>query len=523
MIDLKKTCRYLGVLAIMSQSFLSASPSLLHASGDAPPALELSLQQAVIKALKANTDIQVKRENIRANQYELRWEQAQFDPAFLFDFRVSKVKRLSTLSFETDTVIQENQRLSLGLSQRLRWGGDYNLSLGQRRSSNSISRINPTYNGDLIFSFTQPLLKGYGREITETPLRVARTEIGISREDFESQVSSVILEVSKAYWDLVFKIKNRAVQQQTLASARQLLASSRAKVALGILAPIEILVAESGVASRQEAVVIAEKAIRDQEDQLRLLLNLPEQARFSAPPIRPTDRPIEEKEMLEPSDLMAAALVHRPEILAHRHRLQNRARAFKRALDQLSPSLDLVGNIGLSGLDEDFSGELDRLSSRDFNQWELGLVLSFPLGRRAAKAALQKEKVRLNLARLARKKTVQQITLETKEGIRRVQTNFKRMTATRRARHLAEEKKAAGRERFQLGLISSHDLLEFQDDLADAQGRALKAVIDYNKSLSNLAHVTGRLLEEYQIELSPSSDPESGRNSESGLTAAAQK
>ena len=51
-----------------------------------------------------------------------------------------------------------------------------------------------------------------------------------------------------------------------------------------------------------------------------------------------------------------------------------------------------------------------------------------------------------------------------------------------------------------LGLISSHNLLEFQDDLANAQGNEFKAVIDYNKSLANLSHVAGTLHQQYQIE-----------------------
>ena len=108
-----------------------------------------------------------------------------------------------------------------------------------------------------------------------------------------------------------------------------------------------------------------------------------------------------------------------------------------------------------------------------------------------------------NRAALAREKVRQQIALETKEGLRRVRTDFQRIATTRRARALAEKKLSAGNERFNLGLISSHDLLEFQNELADARGKELKAVTDYNKSLANLEKVTGLLSDRYPISAAP--------------------
>ncbi len=67
-----------------------------------------------------------------------------------------------------------------------------------------------------------------------------------------------------------------------------------------------------------------------------------------------------------------------------------------------------------------------------------------------------------------------------------MKTDFERIRATQRALELAKKQLLAGEERFQLGLISSHDIITFQNDVAIASVNALRALIDYNKSRANL-------------------------------------
>ncbi|VAX28919.1 hypothetical protein MNBD_NITROSPIRAE01-1633 [hydrothermal vent metagenome] len=483
-------------LSLTGQGAIQAQPT---------PAQAFSLAQAVKTALINNIDIQVEREKVRLQTTTFNWEAAQFDPTLSLELHSNRTIRSSRSLIETgpsgtNRIIQESQRFNTGIQQRFRTGGSADLNFRQFRSSASFQSVNPTFNGDLVFSFTQPLLKDFGSEMTEGPLRLANTNIAISQAVFESEISRLIRNVSNAYWDLVFQIENLQVQQQTLESTKQLLISGQTKVDLGLLPPIEILVAKAAVASREEAVFIAKKGVEDTEDELRILLNLPEQNMTSPPPIQPTDRPQEKARNTEASLLLRTALTERPEIAENHLLLQNQRLSTKIAKNRLSPSLDFIGSLGLSGLGKDFPDETEQLTSGSFNQWEAGLILSFPIGNHAARADLQREHIKLKQAMFDQKKRIQEITRETKEGLRRVKTDLQRIKATKRAQLLAKEKLSAGNERFKLGLLSSHDLLEFQDDLADAKGNALKATIDYNKSLANLSHVTGTLGEKYQIE-----------------------
>lgn len=469
------------------------------------PPRPLSLAEAIAIALKNNIDLKVERENIRLEESAILFERGQFDPTLHLDARANKTVRGSTSLIETrfleaNRLAQENQQLSLGMKQRFGWGGDYDLTFSQTRSSATLQQINPTFRGEPALTFTQPLLRGFGREVTQGPLRIAQTRLQISQSVFRSQLMAMILEISDVYWDLVFQRENLKVQQQSLLAAEQLLELNRNKVQLGLLAPIEILVAEAGVAARVEAVVVAEKGIEDTEDRLRRLLNLPEQAMSAPPPLHPTETPTDTRKEFDETTLLATALMERPEIEQHQMEMNNRALSIRIAENQLYPSLDLVGSVGLNGIGGSYSTELDQIESRDFYRWEAGVVLSFPLGNRSARADVQREKSEWNREALSKERTIQQITLETKEGIRRVGTDYRRIESNRRARILAERQLSAGNERAALGLISSQNLLEFQTALTDARGSEIRAITDYNKSLVNLDRVTGLLLKRFNIE-----------------------
>ena len=97
------------------------------------------------------------------------------------------------------------------------------------------------------------------------------------------------------------------------------------------------------------------------------------------------------------------------------------------------------------------------------------------------------------------------IVVEVREAVRLINTDKKRVQAARVARNLAEEKLSAEEKKFEVGLSTSFNVLEFQTDLAEEQSKELKAVIDFNKSKINLRKVQATTLEKYDIRMT--SDP----------------
>ena len=86
-----------------------------------------------------------------------------------------------------------------------------------------------------------------------------------------------------------------------------------------------------------------------------------------------------------------------------------------------------------------------------------------------------------------------------KKALRDINTGLKRIKVAQLATKLGRRKAQGETERFKEGLSTSHEVLMFQRDLAEAQGREIQAIIDFNKSLVNAQRVLGTILEDADI------------------------
>ena len=78
-------------------------------------------------------------------------------------------------------------------------------------------------------------------------------------------------------------------------------------------------------------------------------------------------------------------------------------------------------------------------------------------------------------------------------------TNIKRIQTTRLARELAEDNLRDQQKRLDVGMATTKDILDFQDQLTTARGNEVQAATDYNVSLAELARAQGTILDEYSV------------------------
>jgi outer membrane protein TolC len=135
------------------------------------------------------------------------------------------------------------------------------------------------------------------------------------------------------------------------------------------------------------------------------------------------------------------------------------------------------------------------------NNWSLGLTLSIPVNSIVSRASYAQAKLNLQQAVLNLQNQQQQIFLEIKNAVRSVEANFKRITAYRVARELAEQKLAAELERLNVGQSTNFTVLSYQRDLANARISELNAIIAYNTSLAALDRSLGVSLRNKNVNL----------------------
>lgn len=476
----------------------------------------VSLADAAVRALQHNLDISISRHTKESRLSDIIVEQSKFDPNVSINTQYARtVNPLNRPVFggtvgslnQITTFDQRNYSVTFDASTNLITGGnvDVNYSPARTNVNANVARgflFNPAWTGGLAFTLTQPLLRNAGIEVNKTFIKVAQNNAFVEQHIFRDRVMTIIATVEQTYWELVFANENLKVAQAALKAAEELLAANRAKAKAGVMSIVDVLQAEAAVASRVEQVLVAEKSIRDQEDQLRRLLNPGEDELRQDVRLTPADAPVTVLEPLSLQEAIDTAIDLRPEIVQAKKNVESGELNKQFARNQLLPTLSFQGTIGLAGLGSDLGDSFSRNFSGDFYNYGAGMVLSYPLGNRAAINTYNKRQLEAKNAEIAMASVRQQIIVGIREAVRRVQTDFKRIETTRSARIMAEKQLLAEQERLKVGLSTTRFVLDFQRDLATAQGNELRAIIDYNKSLSNLARHKATTLDRYHLELS---------------------
>jgi outer membrane protein TolC len=486
------------------------------------PVLELTMGLAIEMALENNLDVVIARLGYQAQGEFVGQAKGAYNPLFVANFNnlSSRTEGTSQLS-GAQTLSNVSAAYNVSWQQELPTGGSYFIAFDNRRfnTNNTFTSVNPRYDSAASASITQPLLAN--RQLNSLKQRVVVAQNGerVARHDFESQVMDLVSDVELSYWDWVYSIRDLDVRHRYLGLATDLLRNNRIQVQVGTMAPIDVLEAQAEVAARESEVIVAEEAVERNADRVRLLINDPETQNFWDVEIQPIDAPQLDEVEIDLDEAVRTALARRPSLSGFRVELDTRNFNVRYTRNQMQPRVDVVGSYTVNGLGGDrilregFGGEitseipggyndaLSQLFDNEFRDWSLGLNFSYPLGNSAADAAHAQAQLDFRRQRAIVENQELLIAQQVRITARLVQSNRKRIEATRVARELSQERLEAEEKKFEVGMSTSFLIVQAQRDLATAAGNELQAVIDYNKSIVAFRRVTGTILDEQQIDV----------------------
>jgi outer membrane protein TolC len=458
-------------------------------------AVVLSLEEVLAAALENNLDITVRSYEPLKSAALLLGSESVFDPSVtgmgstrtLQDPRPSSFLR--SLDTETYTLAFEDP-LTFGASYRLDFIASDSRSV-TLFSPAGLDEINTTWR----LTYTQPLLRNLGRNANRWRILVSRNNVSASESTYRQQVLDTLAAAEKAYWNLNFALMDLKTKRGSLQLAKDFLEQNRIKVRVGTLAPIEITQAEAGVADREEAVILAENAVNTAEDAVRRIINVPKDSPVWSRPIRPSAVPPLNEVTPDMAAAVEEAAIHRPDLEQARLLVRNREYEMVYRRNQRRWALDLQGIYGNDGFDpESYGDAFEDLRERNQEDWTISLTLGVPIGNRLAKAFYRETEAFLMQARLDLDRLDQLARVEVRNTVRLVETNLKRVKAAQVNVRLQREKLAAEQKKFENGMSTSFQVLQFQTDLSSAESRENAAIVDYNNSLVELERVKGTLL-----------------------------
>lgn len=398
----------------------------------------------------------------------------------------------------------------------------------QRSTTNSkFATLSPQVSSSFRLTLRQHILAGFGLLPSTRFIRIAKHNKEISSSAFRQQVITTVSQIQNIYWDLVNAYEDMKARERSLALANKTLSDNRKQVEIGTLAPIEIVRAESEVATRNQELIVAQTNLQLQQLLMKnaVTRNLGDAALAGAPVI-PTDAmEVPENEPVVPiEDLMKDAMANRAELEQSRIDLVNRDSNKKSARNALLPVVDFITWYGGSGLAGEqnpisplppgtiprggFFNSFARLLDNSAPDYAVGLNVTIPIRNRSALADQTRAELEYRQAQLRFQQLQNQVGIEVRNAQFALQQNRARVDAAQKGRELAQQSLDAEQKKYALGASTNFLVLQAQRDLATAESSLVAAMSAYEKSRVELDRVTGLTLKHYNISLD---DAESGR------------
>lgn len=475
----------------------------------------LTLRECHVAALETNPTIRAAEFEPLLAAAEYLAAQGLFDPSVTLNYTVTDrtdplttrtilaVQGLVTAIDSTTTIIGG------GFGGLLASGAQYTTTFTRTRTDSTINAgfgIGGEYDMELTGTLLQPLLRNFGIGITTTSLQVAGLERTAANARLRSTLIDTLFEVESAYWKLVLAREQLRVQENGRLLAEQLLTETRTRLKVGVVAPLAVLEAETALARREEGVLLAEQAVGDARDALQQLVAETWSVAPWRDPIRPADAPELELVPLDEDWIVADAMRARPEIVQLQVAVEQARLSTAFQKNQRLPEVNLRAEGGWRSVDTNPYDALDSLFSANNPHWLLGVEVSIPWGNREARGGHRRARSVERGAELELRRVRQQIVQDARAAIREVAAQLQQVQATRAAEQLQEEQLRAEEAKLAVGVATPFDVRQKQDDLIDAQGQALEALIAYRISVANLARAQGRYLERIGVQVGVGAD-----------------
>ena len=477
-----------------------------------PPARLLSLQDCVAEALGHNFDVQVARYNPLIDQYNLNGAYGGYDPLFSASGSHSYSVTPGSLTanqLQFPSSIGNDNNFDSSLAGVLPWGLQYTLSGNLNDNYGVIPGVvNEPYantTGQIGIQMTQPLLKNFWIDNTRLQISVAKNNLRFSEQGLRAQLITSIVAIETAYYELIYAHENLQVQQEALTLAQTQLDQDRQRMQIGTLAQLSVEQDESQVAQSKANVITAEFTLAQDENTLKNLIT-DDYKRWHDVSVTPTESLEATKQAYDLQDSWNKGMTLRPDLLQAQITLKQQGIQLKFDRNQLFPELNLTGSYGYNGAGGNDAGAVysdvfAQFRNQDSPFYSYGAEMSIPLANVQARNTLKSDKVTERQDLLKLKQIEQNILVEIDNAVKEAQSDYESVDATRQARIYAEAALDAEQKTYAVGKATTFEVLTYQNNLTTARGQEIRALANYEETLSNLAQQEGSTLQRRNIDI----------------------
>ena len=504
----------------------------------------ISLKETLYLALKNNPAVAAASLDPVISLQGVRGSWAVFDPDLTGQIGEQKIVTPTTSSLQTggaESFVQKEYIWNFAINKTL---ATTNGTLGVNFTNNYFSTnsafasVNPAYTPAIELSLNQPLLRNFGNQFATINVRIAESNQKAAQYSYEQQLNDFVLKVGSDYWNVVRAEENLEVANKALAVAQDLVRQNTISVNVGVLAPLSLKEAQSEEATDLSNVYQAEGQLDTARAVLRQDVMFNPEHTFLPVMLEPIERPNPQQMPENDEQSLELAMMYRPELAAMRESIRSFLLQVKYAENQTLPQFNVGAQFGVTstagaiicnpsfgtpppgvinnctvptstlpppnGIQLPFKGRypesLDRLWR--FSWYNYAIVFNFerPLNNDAAKAALAQARMEYEQERMRYRDLISQVVVDVQSSLDGLKANFKSAQAARTATEFAAASLHDERERFRVGMATTHELLQFIDSLVAAEGNQVNAEANFEISKLAVKHSEGTLMRAFNID-----------------------
>ncbi|MBX2851553.1 MAG: TolC family protein [Phycisphaeraceae bacterium] len=491
---------------------LDPGASLL--TSDETPTVNLDLQSAIRKAIENNLDLRVAKLNPQISALQIEQAEAVFDSVLFADASLTELDTpqppgaIPGLSGDQQS---DTRTLSTGIRKDLTTGGRVTaqVDLTRNQQTPSFFGVNSFYGSDLIVQLEQPLLRGFGSDVSRANIELAGIANKADRVALQQSMMDLANAIEQTYWQLVAARSSLLVQQRLLDRTVAMRDKLEPRFGFDLLLA-DLNEVNARVDQRYADVLRSQQNVRVLSDQLKRLINDPELPIIDETLVEPSDAPADEVIAFNLLDQVTAALRSRPEIETALLAIDDADVRRVVADNAQLPILNLVASATANGLDVNDPGDaLGNATDFDYIDYVLGVQFERPWGNRSAESLFEQRTLERQRALENYRSQAQLVTLEVKDALRSVGTNYRLIDTTRSQRRASAlslevagvQLEKGGRNEAETFTTRVDRVLARQDALAQAELAEVQALSDYMIAVSELRRATGTSLKQAGVEV----------------------
>jgi len=415
------------------------------------------------------------------------------------------VERTSSLLTSNQAVLNERaDSFEVGARNRLPTGGEVSLSYKLRDTRNNLISSTAAqegeYDGSVIFTFKQPLLRGRGREVLETDRRIAEIEEKISALQYKQQMLKICNEALSVYWQFYRALEINRIRVQALENSRQILRDTGFRVEAGRVPASSVLEATAAAMIRDVERIRAEQGVREAEARLLTMLNI---SRIGENNLKlaagqefilskPAAKSVEER--------FQQALKALPDYQIAKLRLEQGKFRLNFADNQRLPVLDLLLSRSNTGLAYQRDEVNSLMNSGRYPEWYVGLNIEVPIfGNQKANSQFQAQTTRIRQAELELEAVYNTLANDIQVRWKQVDAAHEEVQQVTKDVELRNRLLENERVRYETGLGLLAQLLQREGELNESRQRLVESNVRLGQAHAALMFADGSLLDEYGI------------------------